>query len=217
MIIGNILAHRGCWKIRSEMNTDFSLFSAVKEGFGIETDIRDALGSLVISHDPPNHLSVLKGESLFQECERCNSSGRLALNIKSDGLQEYISLALAKSGISTTQIFAFDMAIPDALGFARAGLPFYTRTSEFELDPCLLDLAQGVWIDDFSGSFHQVEAALRYSSVGKRVALVSPELHGRDHRRTWDAILAADLHRNPIFELCTDLPHQAFAVFGTTP
>ena len=35
----NIIAHRGYWKIRSEMNTNIAFERALDNGFGIETDI----------------------------------------------------------------------------------------------------------------------------------------------------------------------------------
>lgn len=216
MKIGNILAHRGCWNTRSETNTPAALFAAIDEGFGIETDFRDALGRLVVSHDPPRGTDLLEAETFFARLARRGSEGRLALNVKADGLQTMVVEALSRSNLDAGRIFAFDMSIPDALGYLGKGLPIYTRTSEFEEAPSLLDRAEGLWVDDFGGGFPQIEAAIRHLAAGKRVALVSPELHGRDHRPVWDAIHAADLHHAPLFELCTDFPREAFARFGTS-
>ncbi len=216
MKIGNILAHRGCWSTRSERNTPVALFAAIDEGFGVETDFRDALGRLVVSHDPPCGSGLLDAEAFFARLARPGSEGRLALNVKADGLQTMIADALGRSGLDVGRVFAFDMSIPDALGYLGEGLPIYTRTSEFEEVPSLLDRAEGLWVDDFGGVFPQIEAAIRHLAAGKRVALVSPELHGRDHRSVWDAVDAAGLHRAPLFELCTDFPREAFARFGTS-
>ena len=48
-----ILAHRGFWTEPAEKNSREALERAFREGFGIETDIRDRNGALVVSHDPP--------------------------------------------------------------------------------------------------------------------------------------------------------------------
>ena len=49
----NILAHRGLWFCEEEKNSSNALFKALDLGFGIETDVRDLCGELIISHDPP--------------------------------------------------------------------------------------------------------------------------------------------------------------------
>ena len=48
-----ILAHRGVWQNPVEKNSAAALRRALENGFGVETDIRDLDGQLVISHDPP--------------------------------------------------------------------------------------------------------------------------------------------------------------------
>ena len=49
-----ILAHRGFWADEEEKNTLSAFGKAFDSGFGIETDIRDRNGELVISHNPPD-------------------------------------------------------------------------------------------------------------------------------------------------------------------
>ncbi|EEU7820833.1 hypothetical protein ACPX04_001201 [Campylobacter upsaliensis] len=46
-----ILAHRGFWREKNEQNTLASLAKAFEMGFGIETDLRDGGGNLLLSHD----------------------------------------------------------------------------------------------------------------------------------------------------------------------
>ena len=48
-----ILAHRGYWKLEKEKNTLYAFEKAFDKYFGIETDLRDAQGEIVISHDIP--------------------------------------------------------------------------------------------------------------------------------------------------------------------
>ncbi len=57
--------HRMFWDNHSHKNFRLALISALDLGFGIETDICDFDGRLVISHDPPlvdiSFISLLKG------------------------------------------------------------------------------------------------------------------------------------------------------------
>lgn len=46
-----IISHRGYWKCKNEKNTKIAFNRSFNMGYGIETDIRDFRGELVISHD----------------------------------------------------------------------------------------------------------------------------------------------------------------------
>ncbi len=48
-----IFAHRGYWLKESEKNTKTAFERAFDSGFGIETDLRDIKGTIVISHNMP--------------------------------------------------------------------------------------------------------------------------------------------------------------------
>ena len=78
-----ILAHRGCWKEESEENKKnslYSLSSALKAGFSIETDIRDFGLDVVISHDPPNkEKNKITLNDLFALHETINKKAFIAL------------------------------------------------------------------------------------------------------------------------------------------
>lgn len=208
----NILAHRGVWTRRSEANSLKALRAAIESGFGIETDVRDCNGKLVIAHDPPREDDSFSVDGLFSLINSSEYSGRIALNIKSDGLQSLLRETL--QCVHTDQFFYFDMSIPDTLHYERAGLRFYCRLSEYEVESDLFANASGVWVDSFSGDFDQIEASLRMLESGKRVAFVSPELHGRHHEETWSRLKDAELAVYDAFELCTDFPVAAFEYFG---
>ena len=49
-----IISHRGFWKNDEEKNTLEAFQKSFSNGFGIETDIRDLDGRIVISHDVPH-------------------------------------------------------------------------------------------------------------------------------------------------------------------
>ena len=210
-----IIAHRGLWHDPKQKNSPSALTDAMEHGFGIETDFRDMAGTLYISHDPVMSDAQQTAAEFFQTYSAQSSSGRLALNIKADGLQQMLIDALAGANIDNTFVYAFDMAVPDALEFLKTNLPCYTRVSEYESEPSFIDRADGVWVDNFTGDFPQIKLAQQYIDAGKRVAIVSPELHGRDHTVLWDEIYQAELHLNPLFEICTDYPVAAQKLFGT--
>ena len=211
----SILAHRGWWDTPSAKNSAQALERALTAGFGIETDFRDLDGSVVISHDPPLAQQNLGTAQWFADLVlRTGNNGRLALNIKADGLQRPLLETFEIAGIPLAQVFAFDMSVPDTLGYLATAMPVYTRMSEYEDIPAFMDRAQGVWVDNFTGGFPQIARAQALMDQGLRAALVSPELHGRDHRPLWDDILKNQLHKNPLFELCTDFPQDAATLLG---
>ena len=46
-----ILSHRGFWLSPNEKNLEIAFRRSFEAGFGVETDIRDYQGRLVIAHD----------------------------------------------------------------------------------------------------------------------------------------------------------------------
>lgn len=208
----NILAHRGVWAKRSGANSPKALRAAIESGFGIETDVRDCNGKLVIAHDPPREDDSFSVEDFFSLIDPSEYSGRIGINVKSDGLQALLGDILRQA--HTDQFFCFDMSIPDTLHYQRSGLSFYCRLSEYEVESELCAVASGLWVDNFGGDYDQTEVSKRMLESGKRVAFVSPELHGRHHEETWLRIKDAGLSAYDTFELCTDFPSLAFEYFG---
>lgn len=212
---GNILAHRGLWKDPGQKNTGRALREALELGFGIETDLRDANTVLAISHDPVSQAGMQPAAQFFSDYHDSGCGSRLALNIKADGLQALTTLELEAAKVPVQNVYAFDMSVPDALGYIRTQFPVYTRISEYETHPSFLDDAVGVWVDSFNGAFPQVEKAAELLEHGLRVSIVSSELHGRPHEDLWQQISRAGLNTNDKFEICTDFPEEAHQVFGT--
>ena len=65
----NILAHRGVWGSKEEQNSRSAIKHALAGGFGIETDIRDHDGQVVLSHDVPCTMTVTS--SAIQSFWKC--------------------------------------------------------------------------------------------------------------------------------------------------
>jgi hypothetical protein len=205
-----ILSHRGYWRSPEEKNLRPAFERSFSLGFGTETDIRDLAGSLVISHDMPGE-GVLTARELFEIHQRTSASACLALNIKADGLQ--VPLAALIEEYAIEDYFLFDMSIPDALVCLRHGLKCFTRQSEYEPDPAFYSRAEGVWIDGFHGEWWDETLIKRHLDAGKKVCIVSPELHRRSHQPFWDILADWSVRFHPALMLCTDLPEDATAHF----
>jgi hypothetical protein len=204
-----VISHRGLWKVQTERNSLSAFARSFAMGFGAEIDVRDLDGDLVVSHDPPCSGALLLSDVLDAH-HSAGSPGTLAVNIKADGLSDRLASVLA----STQRWFAFDMSVPDMLSFRSAGLPFYTRRSEYEEVPTLLSDAGGVWMDCFMGDWWDERDVAEYLEAGKAVCLVSPELHGRPNEAAWLTWSGWDVRTHPHLGVCTDHPSLALQVLG---
>ena len=208
----HILAHRGLWNKDSEKNSIKSFKLSFDKSFGIETDLRDFQGSLVISHDPViNNNNILSFENFLKLYRESKSKEMLALNIKSDGI-----ISKAESLLKDFQItnyFFFDMSIPQLIEAKRNNInKIFCRHSEYESTEKVLNLTSGVWLDSFDG-FHQNLHELILYFLNKKifVAIVSPELHIKDHKLMydcWEKIKSLNLSEQSqnMLMLCTDNP-----------
>jgi len=205
-----VLAHRGWWLAPEERNTATAFDRAFSAGYGVETDVRDLAGELVVAHDPPTNHSTQRFGDFLNQYHAAGCPGALAINVKADGLQAQLSDLLDSCGI--VNAFVFDMAVPDSLGYLARGIQTFTRHSEIEPEPPFYDRAHGVWIDCFETDWITPEVVRRHRAAGKRVALVSPELHRRPHEEAWSRW--APLANDGDLMICTDFPDQADRLFN---
>ena len=196
-----ILCHRGFWKQKSEQNTLDSFKLAFIQKFGIEIDVRDFNKEIVISHDTPSKnspkLRALLDEGLHHDL-------LLAFNIKSDGISEELEKIIKDFKISN--YFCFDMSIPQQVNYQNKGLVWYSRLSDHIEEQVINKNSHGIWLDSFFNDWWNKDELIKLTKK-KQVAIVSPELHGRDHRAIWDQIKSLKEQKNII--LCTDLPNEA--------
>lgn len=209
----HILAHRGVWNSTEEQNDLAAFEKSYELGCGLETDLRKTAQGLVISHDHPGLAPVLAGEAFFEHYAAHGQGLPLALNIKEDGLQDDTLALISKYDV--TNYFVFDMAVPDAVQWRRRGAPCFTRLSEYETRPAFPDDAVGVWIDGFETDWIEPAEILAWRAKGLRVALVSSELHKRDHQAFWARLRGEErlLHDDGV-ALCTDHVERALDYFG---
>jgi len=200
-----ILSHRGQWTSQPEKNSSVAFERSFENRFGTETDIRDCGGNLVISHDAPVG-QPMELERFLEIYTKIGLELPLALNIKADGMQKLLTSILEKFKVMQ-HCFVFDMSVPDMLGWLKTAMPVFTRHSDIEPDPVLYDRVQGVWLDGFYSTWWNADTIRRHLDRGKRVCVVSPELHGRDPVQAWD-ILATCNDCGPALMVCTDAPED---------
>ena len=202
-----ILCHRGFWRNAEEKNTLDALSRAVAAGYGFESDVRDYCGRLVISHDIANENSPAL-DDVLKILSSADDKFCFAINIKADGLIDLLKNSLEKYFLEN--YFVFDMSIPQTLNYRDAKFKFFTRQSEFEPVPTLYDDADGVWIDSFKSEWISVELIKKHLSAGKKVCVVSSELHSRDPQGLWTLLKPI---KNLDWYLCTALPLEAEKFF----
>ncbi|GBR52422.1 MULTISPECIES: PI-PLC domain-containing protein [Acetobacter] len=229
-----ILAHRGMWKSLEDKNSLAAISRAFSHGYGLETDVRDHQGDVVISHDPsPSDYGVkMKHASSPVDVEwvlrkaishaligdqaewakKPNLKIPLAINIKSDGIGSMIIKALENIDIGKFPWFAFDMSVPEMVSYIKLNIPVFTRHSDIEKFPVLYDQAHGVWLDSFSWPvWYDNKDIKEHLAYGKYVCVVSPELHGHSAEKVesvWRSIYDSGLFRHSRLMICTDWPEK---------
>ena len=211
---GMILAHRGQWHSVEEQNRISALARAAEKGFGIETDLRDLLGTVVISHDPPNPATTQLDE-LLAVLESQAFRSVIALNVKADGLIPLLHDHF--SVLKKFDYFFFDMSFPETLKFTEARLEAAARRSEFETEHLdqrpKRDRPKNTWIDCFNSDWWIDKRFSDIALSGARAFFVSPEIHGRSPDFAWKK-LKEFAQAGQKFGICTDLPEDFWSFIG---
>ncbi len=209
----SILCHRGIWKEVQEQNALDALVQAIKEGFGIETDLRSFKGRIVITHDPASSDNVLSLKELFEriKSEPNFRKAYYALNIKEDGIEQKVIELLDEFSIAD-RCFVFDMSVPSAITFKRkknelkSKIMIATRESEYE-NATLYEDSQVVWMDEFESNWIDMDRIAKHINNGKIAVVVSPELHKREHKAVWQYCKDLIVQKKQVL-LCTDRPFE---------
>jgi len=206
-----VLAHRGVWTDLAGQpilpnNSIDAIIRAKDLGFGLETDLRDQFGNLVISHDVP----IVEAPVVNMDLLR-GFMGPLALNVKSDGLIKLINDQVSMD--EALEIFFFDMSVPEERQYAKASLPFASRVSEYESG--VAEGASWIWLDAFESDWYLASESkvADLLAMKKKIAVVSPELHGRDMLDCWK-LLARLMREHTNLHLCTDFPELFINIHG---
>jgi len=146
---------------------------------GIEFDIRDTGGDIVVQHDP-----FLGGQLFTDFLKFCPSNKFYIVNVKSEGIERRAIADLEAHGIM--QFFLLDCSIPMMVRLGKEGeRRLAVRFSEYEslaTVGVMASFVSWVWVDVFTQlpltSF--VETFLR--NRGLKLCLVSPELQGQQEK-----------------------------------
>ena len=200
-----IISHRGYWNNENEKNSVGAFKKSFELGFGTETDVRDYDGKLVISHDISNS-SSLRFTDFLDIYKMYSINGTLAINIKSDGLQNIIREELTLKNIKN--YFLFDMSIPDLINSIDFGLKTFARYSEFEPENSIWKQCDGIWYDLFKSEELNLDLICSILENGNRVCIVSSELHSMNHIQQWGLLktIPKKYFDSSDLILCTDLP-----------
>lgn len=206
-----IISHRGYWKTVAEKNTITAFERSFEMGYGTETDVRDCGGELLVSHDMPNGRELRFADFIKIAAKYSSSLHRLtlALNIKADGMAATILEQLNE--YEELDCFVFDMSVPDMRSYFKK-VPVFTRMSEVEQSAAWIEQSEGVWLDAFTDIWYDGSLISALLETGKRVCVVSNELHGRPHLPHWE--LLSSISKQPNLILCTDFPEDAAFFFG---
>ena len=199
-----IIAHRGLWGSNVSPNSVEAFAEACRLGFGVEIDVRDRLGDIVVSHDMSEQDS-LKFED-FLDCY-CNNV-KLALNIKADGLVQPLFDLIGSREIKN--YFAFDMSIPEMAKYSKARFNYYSHVSDICRTPPAIDAASGLWIDCFNRLWYSKDTIVSLSKNFRSICIVSEELHGRDYAGQW-RLLRDVLNQEKGINICLCTDHPVIA------
>ena len=148
---------------------------------GIEFDIRDNNGEIIVQHDP------FKDGQPFQEFVTfCAPNKFYIVNVKSEGIEEKAIEIMTGAGLN--DFFLLDCSIPSIVRLGRRGeRRIAARYSEFESEDTVIALYREgyiswVWVDVFSTLPLRPFLLSCFHAAGLRVCLVSPELQGQQEK-----------------------------------
>lgn len=176
-------------------NTLKAIRRAVRNGWGVEIDIRSQGGALFLSHDPVfTEASAPRLLEVLAVLEETNTP--VILDLKETGLMPLLQNELVGD---FSRYVATDLIVPDMIDYEAAGLrTLARRTDSHSMSEAVEGPFYGYWFDYVDG------AGVLGLTVSPHAYLVSPELHG------WD--LTAEFINNAVRHdwegVCTDQPER---------
>lgn len=209
-----ILAHRGntTGPDRAAENSLAAIGRALRLGWGLEIDIRRAAdGRFYVSHDPAPFAAAAPADGVCALL-REHPKAAVALNIKELGDEAALIDYLERQDV-LRQCCLFDMELLEAPAGATArifrglhpSVAIAARVSdrgESIAQALGIEVAHTIWLDEFDGPWATRADVDRLKAAGRRVWMVSPDLHGaslQETRRRWREVLTWGLDG-----LCTD-------------
>tara|TARA_Y100000310_G_C20447590_1_gene699163 strand:+ start:84 stop:644 length:561 start_codon:yes stop_codon:yes gene_type:complete len=167
--------------------------------FGVEIDVRDHHGHVMMGHDP-----IIGSAELLSDWVKLHPHHPMyAVNVKADGFERQLVFIMNKL-VGAGRWFAFDMSYPTLKRLEHWKAPIAHRLSDEET-PALGPDPERVWWDQWSWDEAMVPA------MTSDIYVVSPELHGRDDVRVpyWERF-----KRHNYAGICTGHPDEAWEYFN---
>jgi hypothetical protein len=153
-------------------NSDYA--NSISNEYGIEFDIRDSAGSIIVTHDPFTDGEILE-EFLSKISKRF-----LIVNVKSEGIEERALELLKKYGFE--DFFLLDCSFPAIVKLSRLEEKrIALRFSEYENFANVIDnkdKVRWVWVDCFTHFPLTKKIEEVFHAHGLKICIVSPELQG---------------------------------------
>ncbi|MDI6761070.1 MAG: hypothetical protein QMD05_09610 [Candidatus Brocadiaceae bacterium] len=169
----------------------------VPKSLGVEVDIRDFKGRLILQHEP------FKDGVEFAEFLHHYDHRFVILNVKTEGIESEV-LKLVQ-GHKIEDYFFLDLTFPSIVKLIRRGVSkIAVRFSEFEpIESCLAlkGRVDWVWVDCFN-DIPLTAQTYRKLKEHFRLCLVSPELQGHPVERVLE--FKERLRKMPIDAVCSD-------------
>lgn len=175
-----------------------NVVNEIDQKFGAEIDVRDHNGVLVLSHDYPNSQS----QKLDDFIKYFPKERLLAVNVKSCGIEKDLFDILNDSKV---KYFTFDFSFPYLLKAINNNLTCALRLSEYEKE--IVKGPQWVWVDSFHSMWFDEKYIQTVKNLGYHIAIVSPELHGRNDKKEIEEIKIL-IKKKLIDAICTDTPEM---------
>lgn len=206
----NIICHRGQWEKKVHQNSLKACLKGIEGHQGIEIDLKNLNGDIVLSHDPLKmNQKAIKLETLFKKCPKTF----FALNIKEDGLAPTLKKLLKKYKIKN--YMCFDLSRPEELNYQALKLAVFKRFGD--KDPKPANLESGLVVDIFDQAcLPDIFRTLKRSSSGP-LFFISPELHGQPELAFWNKLKDLSQKTSQKLYLCTDFPDEALIFFQYPP
>lgn len=188
--------------VQHRVNSSAAL-AATPQEFGVELDIRSDASGLYLAHDP--YISGERFEAYLDDY----SHQLLVLNVKEEGLEDRVEELLSHRGISN--YFFLDQSLPFLIKRGLRGhVRQAARISEYESIESVRKIAnfcEWAWVDFFNEPILDRDSIEEVHSLGLKVCLVSPELHG-SHREHETEILAQQVKASglQVEAVCTKFP-----------
>ena len=165
---------------------------------GIEFDVREYKGEIVIAHD------FERPGPLLSDFLKKAKDHKLIINVKSEGLIEEVLSYL--DGNQITNYFFLDLNYPEMVKLHSQGnFKFAVRLSEYESINKSINLnPKWIWVDCFNHYDVTLNDIKLIREAGAKICLVSPELQSKK----FDISAVPEILRSEMDAVCTKI-HNA--------